>query len=530
MSPPARSSAIASSRAPVSRFSQAVYWLFPCIPLGLLSLVRFGIIDDAYISFRYARNLALGHGFVFNSHERVEGVTNFLWTVVLAGIWKIGVPLSTAAPVLGFILGVLAVREAWKSCSALRVPLWAAAAATLLVLLSAAFWLTVTSGLEGGLSAYLLARVVRAIITNERTALVGLCGGLLFLTRFDTVVVFPVYVAYLLAGHGTGRRARTGVARWKAVLLAADVGTWAAVLGAATVVRLLYFGSVIPNSVLAKRVPLQLDTLRENAGVGLAYCLLFLLLTFPICAGLLQWPRRRPALFVQAIVALEMAIVLWNGGDWMPHYRLLTVYEPLCVPFTAQLFASAASNFKASALKRAAIVVLLFFGAILYVTVFRENEAFGAPHLTTVPTEPCMNSIGRALASAVRPGDRIASEAIGIFSYDLPNTYSSDLDGLTDRTIASHGDLYIRQIGRMDPAYTFHTVRPTVIVARFHFDVVRVLAGASGGRYNADYATYEILGGDGCTGLRPVISIQRSQVARLLPALSHLGLRRVSVP
>ena len=40
--------------------------------------------DDAYISFRYARNLVEGNGLVFNVGERVEGYTNFLWTLMSA--------------------------------------------------------------------------------------------------------------------------------------------------------------------------------------------------------------------------------------------------------------------------------------------------------------------------------------------------------------------------------------------------------------------------------------------------------------
>ena len=42
------------------------------------------VTDDAYISFRYARNLALHGQLVFNLGEQVEGYTNFLWTVLLA--------------------------------------------------------------------------------------------------------------------------------------------------------------------------------------------------------------------------------------------------------------------------------------------------------------------------------------------------------------------------------------------------------------------------------------------------------------
>jgi len=40
--------------------------------------------DDAYISFRYAENLAKGHGLVFNPGERVEGYTDYLWTLIAA--------------------------------------------------------------------------------------------------------------------------------------------------------------------------------------------------------------------------------------------------------------------------------------------------------------------------------------------------------------------------------------------------------------------------------------------------------------
>ncbi|MFQ5608360.1 MAG: hypothetical protein ACE5GA_10465, partial [Candidatus Zixiibacteriota bacterium] len=41
------------------------------------------VCDDAFISFRYAKNLADGLGLVFNAGEYVEGYTNFLWTLIM---------------------------------------------------------------------------------------------------------------------------------------------------------------------------------------------------------------------------------------------------------------------------------------------------------------------------------------------------------------------------------------------------------------------------------------------------------------
>lgn len=54
--------------------------------LGLVFLAWFNrfIQDDAFISFRYAYNLVNGIGLVWNEGERIEGYTNFLWTLAMS--------------------------------------------------------------------------------------------------------------------------------------------------------------------------------------------------------------------------------------------------------------------------------------------------------------------------------------------------------------------------------------------------------------------------------------------------------------
>ncbi len=59
------------------------------------------VTDDAFISFVYSRNLARHGQLVFNLGERVEGYTNFLWTVLLAGLLKIGLVPEIMSRVLG---------------------------------------------------------------------------------------------------------------------------------------------------------------------------------------------------------------------------------------------------------------------------------------------------------------------------------------------------------------------------------------------------------------------------------------------
>src|SRR4249920_3126077 len=67
----------------------------------LLSIVI--TLDDAYITYRYARHLAEGYGLGAWNHvgEHVEGYSSPLWTVLLAGAARLGVDVRIASKVFG---------------------------------------------------------------------------------------------------------------------------------------------------------------------------------------------------------------------------------------------------------------------------------------------------------------------------------------------------------------------------------------------------------------------------------------------
>ena len=46
--------------------------------------------DDAFISMRYSVNLAEGKGLVYNEGERTDAASSFLYTIVLAGFYRVG--------------------------------------------------------------------------------------------------------------------------------------------------------------------------------------------------------------------------------------------------------------------------------------------------------------------------------------------------------------------------------------------------------------------------------------------------------
>jgi arabinofuranosyltransferase len=67
------------------------------------------VSDDAFITYRYAENLAGGHGFVFSRGAApVQGTTTPLYTALLA----LGARLGADIPALSLVLGATALAAA----------------------------------------------------------------------------------------------------------------------------------------------------------------------------------------------------------------------------------------------------------------------------------------------------------------------------------------------------------------------------------------------------------------------------------
>jgi hypothetical protein len=201
--------------------------------------------DDAYISYRYARNLVDGHGLVFNPGERVEGYSNFLYTCLIA-LGLLIVPSdfvyfwSLAINVL-FIVAALLVYHAWahKRLGALR-----GALATLLFASCPLVWDYTASGLETALVVLLQvvvwATVWRAAWDDGRgTGVLCAASVLLVLTRADGFIT-PLIAATYLAFVG----------RWRAA--ACCLGVTAGITAAHVVGRWAYYGYPLPNTYYAK--------------------------------------------------------------------------------------------------------------------------------------------------------------------------------------------------------------------------------------------------------------------------------------
>src|SRR5689334_22030439 len=78
---------------------------------GLTALLWGLTLDDAYITFRYARHLAEGYGLgAWNrTGEHVEGYSSLLWMLLLSCAARLGLDLRIASKVFGVAAALIVI-------------------------------------------------------------------------------------------------------------------------------------------------------------------------------------------------------------------------------------------------------------------------------------------------------------------------------------------------------------------------------------------------------------------------------------
>ncbi len=313
--------------APTSRFPRKVF-LAGAVTLTVLSgLMTPRVDEDAFIAFRYARNLAEGHGLTFNPGEQgVEGFSSMLWVLLLALSHPLQPDMARAAALLGLVctLGTLALvasiaggrgAYAWVPIALLATNVSVARYASsgmetslAMLLVSAAAWSWAREG-EDDLPAV------------RRTAL--LCF-LLAASRADGWFLFLGITAFRLLGRPRSSRDPAWVA-W----LAAFLVPFALYTG----LRWLSFGSPVPY-VYYSRLLTDRGGFEQRLYPGLLYVSAGLLSNLAWLLGLAgvaaAW-RRRESARMAAVVLVMLALVVIVGGDigHQPCWRFLLYVVPL---------------------------------------------------------------------------------------------------------------------------------------------------------------------------------------------------------
>jgi hypothetical protein len=431
-----------------SRWLRRLTYLSPALPFvaGILVVLEF-IKDDAYISFRYAHNLVTGQGLVFNHGERVEGFTNFLWVFVVAPFEALGWDLFQVCEVLGTVLGIGCLLATARMTAVINgerragAHLWGA----FWLATSPSFVLWAQSGLEQALGALLpIAGALLLWTSRERPKPEKryLCAGLILgaacMTRPE-LHLMAILVGLPLVVDAVRRR-RVTRAEWLYVagILAVTVPCHS--------FRLLYYGSLVPNTFYAKTsssVSVWHEGLRSLVGMlGFNHTGL-LAVVAPLAFAS---KRRRVETATMALIAVAfMAYIVMVGVDEMQWYRL---YLP-ALPFLCVLAALGAQNLVEAVLRMLRrdvegsvprmVGYAIGWGAVLIASranfefTYKEVNGFNGHGDLAGTFHP---DLGKFLVRHERPGGLVAFQDMGSTPYHAPDIDFLDFVGLVDRTVA----------------------------------------------------------------------------------------------
>ena len=449
-------------------------------------------IDDAYITFAFSKNVALGHGPVYGHGVVVEGYSNFLWMMVMAGGLAVR-PQADPADLAHWLAIPFVALLAFATYRLVRErcrPVWAAAAATLAVvnadavtafqigletlpytaLLTFAFWLYVRSFSIRGAQRW----VVPAFVAVALMRIDG-CVPLAFLLGFEALRRF--------------RRRRASPGGLRAYLAWAVPGL--AVYALWFLWRWHEYGLPLPSTyyakaLLPKALPLHgWEYVRDEVLASGT----FLVLPF---AAVLLLSRRVAASAIVLFVVGHVFYVMKVGGDWMPYGRFLLPIFPLVLVVALWGGRAAAARLARRARPLALVATsasLLFIAAVACRT---EPHLLGSPllrHKRALASEQFfhvqrLKEAASFLNLAVPPGGRLVTDYGGVMAY-YTDAAPIEMWGLCNAMIATRGDLEgVNAIyGRtcpscypaLDPEF-FHVMAPLVRsldAFRNHDEVVR---------------------------------------------------------
>ncbi len=448
-----------------SRVERTLAWVVP-IAGGLLFFAlwlayRDFWLDDAFITFRYAKNWADGLGPVFNPGEAVEGYTTFSWTLLVAVAFAL---LSGGAALMlvkfsGLCLGLFVL---WRSYTFPGPDPHPGANGALrrrpLMLLLAAnpvFVANCGDGMETPLFMALLMECARASLvppSRRSGALAGVLAAACIWTRPEALPLLLGLPAVLLFFHRGA--AFVWVRAFALTALPPVLGhiAW----------RLWYYGAPLPNTFYAKATGDILARLAKGVvdvaefasldhgvpAVGLWVALALALLGLRGRRGAWKWLT-----LLWGGIGFRLAFDVWSGSEYMGTFRFLAPALPLLFVLADE----GARDLMGTAARRAVPVAVAIGTAF---SVWGHVALSDARDRYTTGLERAHLALGAWLFETQPEGTWVALGDAGAipFASGLPVI---DLWGLADATIARLPGEYGDRPGTADYALGR---RPGVIV------------------------------------------------------------------
>jgi hypothetical protein len=413
----------------------------------------YALFDDAMISMRYARNLAEGHGLVWNpGGDRVEGFSNPLWVGLMTLFHLLPIPINRVSlyvqtsGALFLVVNLVFVKQITNELTNdWLTPLLA-------VFLTAFYYPLNNWGLQGmevSILVMIVSITVWKTIRDQKEELFTpwpyLLLGFSTWFRIDMAAPLAVLTAFLFLFD---RKHRKQHFWW-------GMGTFVFFLAIQTLLRLWYFGEPLPNTYYLKVGGAALLTrLKYGLKVVLRNIWVSNWILFVLPLALLLFKRDKKTLLLFTLFLGQIAYSVYVGGDAWEHKGGANRFISITIPLFFIIFSLTLYHLRTSALRyinkqnnnwslwtsRMVTSLLVFISIFNFNTVINTNYPNqwllkdDIPPLF-VPGTMAYTQMGLMIKEVTTPEASVAVVTAGNIPY-FAERFAIDLLGKNDKVVA----------------------------------------------------------------------------------------------
>lgn len=390
--------------------------------------------DDAYITYRYAINLAEGNGLVFNLTERTDAASSFLYTSILSASWSLG---TKNLELVSGLIGLL--------------------------------FLSVLCGLVYKLAFFLSENKIAALVVSVSSGVNGLMSGWALSGMetifFSTLILFYLYLAitdssrklsYIVLLLAALTRLEgiflLGPAILFLILRKENLSAYVPYISTAFTVALFYiikhnyYGVWISHAYEMKGIseyyqPNPIATIK----IWLYYLSLPVLFWLPNCLR-----KEHSPITLYCIISMVL-VLLGPYSDWTRYsVHIIPITYAFSSIFMAKLFSLKRWNM-------VTIVPLVFLAQATYGALFNWTN------MTTLAThQECRRELAAYINENIPSNEKIVSSDLGAIAYFAHKYSFIDLIALTSSDVLDNyknkqnADDILRNMDAKFLADTFH--------------------------------------------------------------------------
>lgn len=437
------------------------------------------IVDDAYITFRYARNLLAGEGLVYNPGAAVLGTTSPLYAAIMAVIGLVSGGAESPFPILAWLLNALADGVTCWMLMRLGERLGHRRAGIASALIWAVAPWAVTFSIGGMETSVLIALMMATLymFMTARPIVAALLASLCLLTRPDALLLIaPLVLERVRQALPVGRfnRVRERISLPEIAAFAAPLLLWITLAS-------WYYGDPIPHSIIAKGaaylLPPEAGLVRLLQHYSTPFLEYQVFGTWWIAMGLVLYPslfaigslrlvRRQasswpmvlyPWIYFAVFAVANPLIFRWYLVPPLPVYFLVIVIG----------LEQVAGMVRLPHLTTAFATLCVIFALSAWTLRPNHGPSRPAPEMAYIELELLYERVASTLREEIQPGQVLAAGDIGMLGYET-NAIILDTVGLISPEATAYYPL-------QDSDYEINYAIPAALITELQPDFLVML-------------------------------------------------------